>query len=314
LTEAGIHVDAVRLTRAASPIAFAKTVATIRRHRPSIVHTHLVHADFHGLPAAKLARVPVLASTKHGFNPFRSSRAFAVADRTIGRLARIHIAISNGLADYLARTEGFAASEFDVVHYGVDPGPEPELYAGDVPRLAVIGRLVPIKGHAVLLEAVAAVRRTLPSLEVEIAGAGPLDAELRARAQELGLEKSVRFLGQIPSVTELMERAAVVVVPSLGEGFGMVALEAMERGRAVVASATGGLSEIVADGETGVLVPAGDVDALAEGILSLAADLPRALEMGSRGRRRAVAKFPQERCTARIEVLYRAALDAVGVE
>ncbi len=307
LEAAGVPVDAVRLPFALDPRAFVRVLRLVRRHRPAILHTHLVHADFHGLPAGRLARVPVLASTKHGFNPFRARRPFALADRTVGSLADLHIAISAGLARYLAETEGFAEESFEVVHYGIVPGPEPVPYEGDVPRLAVVGRLVPIKGHDVLLDAVAAARRELPALEVEIAGAGPLEPTLRARASELGLDDAVRFLGHVPA-SPVMERAAIVVVPSLGEGFGMVALEAMERGRAVVASAVGGLSEIVADGETGALVPPGDAGALAAAIVELASDLDRARALGAAGRRRAVASFSQERCTERTEELYRAAL------
>ena len=111
----------------------------------------------------------------------------------------------------------------------------------------------------------------------------------------------------------MLERAAVVVVPSLGEGFGMVALEAMERGRAVVASDVGGLPEIVADGVTGLLVPPGDVDALARAIAELAGDPDRAAELGAAGRVRALVEFSQERCTGRIAALYGAAL-AAGAE
>jgi glycosyltransferase involved in cell wall biosynthesis len=308
MSDSGVPVEGVRLPRAADPLAFRRLLAIVRRQRPTILHTHLVHADFYGLTAGKLARVPVLASTKHGFNPFRDSRAFAVADRTVGRLADLHIAISRGLARYLAETEGFAESSFEVVHYGIVPGAEPEPYGDEAQRLAVVGRLVPIKGHDVLLRALVTVRAELPGLEVEIAGAGPLDAELEARAAALGLDGSVRFLGHVPG-REVMTRAAVVVVPSLGEGFGMVALEAMERGRAVVASAVGGLPEIVADGETGVLVPPGDASALARALVTLVGDRTTAREMGVAGRRRALESFSQERCTERIAALYAVALD-----
>jgi starch synthase len=89
----------------------------------------------------------------------------------------------------------------------------------------------------------------------------------------------------------------------------MVALEAMERGRAVVASAVGGLPEIVADGETGLLVPPGDAGALADAVIELAGDPERARAMGAAGRRRALDVFSQERCTERVATLYDAALD-----
>jgi glycosyltransferase involved in cell wall biosynthesis len=110
----------------------------------------------------------------------------------------------------------------------------------------------------------------------------------------------------------VLERAEVVVVPSFGEGFGMVALEAMERGRPVIASAVGGLPEIVDDGRTGVLVPPRDVEALAAAIRGLAGDPERAAAFGAAGRARALSDFSQERCTDRTAELYRAALAAPG--
>ena len=310
LTAVGIPVDAIRLPVAADPRAFARLVRLIRRLRPSILHTHLVHADFHGLAAGRLARVPVLVSSKHGFNPFRSSQAFARADRAVGSLADEHIAISRGLARYLATEEGFAEESFTVIHYGIEPGPEPASYGGDAPRLLCVGRLIPIKGHAVLLQALAQARRVVRDLTLDIAGSGPLEADLRAQAESLGLNGAVRFLGRVTAVP--YDESAIVVVPSLGEGFGMVALEAMERGRPVIASDVGGLPEIVADGETGVVVPSADPQALAWAIAELAADLPRAAALGEAGRRRALAEFRQERCTERHEELYRAALARAG--
>jgi glycosyltransferase involved in cell wall biosynthesis len=298
----GVPVDAVRLPFAGDPRGVARLVRVIRGRRPEILHTHLVHADFHALPAGRLARVPVLASTKHGFNPFRSSRAFALADRSISRLAGLQIAISHGLARYLAETEGFAADRFEVVHYGIEPGPDPPP-PPDEPRLLAVGRLIPIKGLDVLLRAFAAARREVPALTLELAGEGPLEHELRAQAPA-----GVTFLGRVAPIEPALERSAVVVVPSRGEGFGMVALEAAERGRAVVASSVGGLPEIVADGETGLLVPNGDAEALERAIVGLVNDPRRVRAMGEAARRRALAEFRQERCTERIEELYRAAL------
>jgi glycosyltransferase involved in cell wall biosynthesis len=312
LTAAGVPVTAVRLPHAADPGAFRRVLAVVRRQRPVLLHTHLVHADFHGLLAGRLARVPVLASTKHGFNAFRGRRGFAAADRTVGRLVDLHIAISAGLARYLAETEGFAETEFEVVHYGIAAGPPPSPAPVDGVRLAVVGRLIPIKGHDTLLRALAAARLELPELELEIAGSGSLDGELRATAASLGLDGCVHFLGHVPGAAAVLERASIVIVPSLGEGFGMVALEAMERGRAVVASDVGGLPEIVSAGETGLLVPPGDPEALAAAIVELAGDPHRIRALGEAGRRRAVESFSQERCTERTAELYERALSGAG--
>ena len=311
LEASGVPVERIRLAHTASPRAFARLLRIVRARRPEILHTHLVHADFHGLVAGRLARVPVLVSTKHGFNPFRERRLFAIADRTVARLADVHIAISAGLARYLAEREGFDVSSFEIVHYGIEPGPAPPSLPA-APRLAVVGRLIPIKGHGVLLRALAAARADVPGITLEIAGEGALDAELRATVAELGLDDSVSFLGHVSRVAGILERAEVVVVPSLGEGFGMVALEAMERGRPVIASAVGGLPEIVDDGHTGLLVPPSDVDALAAAIRELAGDAARTAAFGAAGRERALAGFSQERCTERTAELYRTALSRVG--
>ena len=168
------------------PIAFLRLGGYLARHRPQILHTHLVHADAYGQIAGMLARVPVRFSTKHGFNEFREGRAFALADRTVASLAHVHIAISRGLARYLAETEGFREESFEIVHYGITPNGEPAPYAGAEPRLLCVGRLIPIKGHIVLLRAFAEAKKEVPGLELDIAGRGPLEPALRALARELG--------------------------------------------------------------------------------------------------------------------------------
>jgi glycosyltransferase involved in cell wall biosynthesis len=112
----------------------------------------------------------------------------------------------------------------------------------------------------------------------------------------------------VSPIQAAIERAAVIVVPSMGEGFGMVALEAMERARPVIAAAIGGLGELVQDGRTGFLVPPGEAEPLRGAIVALCSDLARAAAMGEEGRRRALARFLQDFCTDRTELLYEAAL------
>jgi glycosyltransferase involved in cell wall biosynthesis len=267
--------------------------------KPQIVHTHLVHADILGLPAAGLARVPVRVSTKHGFNEFRANRAVAAADRLAARFTHAQIAISAGLEHYLIATEGFRAGTFTVVHYGIEAGPEPPP-PPEPTKLAAVGRLIPIKGFDLLLQAFAAAREDLPQLTLEIAGAGPLDAELRANAPA-----GVTFLGRVAPVADVYERNAIVVVPSRGEGFGMVALEAAERGRAVIASDVGGLPEIVADGETGIVVASEDVGALTRAIVALAREPQLVRSYGTAARSRAVSQFTVGAAVDGVERVYR---------
>jgi glycosyltransferase involved in cell wall biosynthesis len=305
LTDRGIPLDAIPLAADVDPIAFVRLGAYLARHRPTILHTHLVHADAYGQLTGALTGVPVRVSTKHGFNEFRENPGFALGDRAIATFAHAHIAISRGLARYLEEVEGFDGASFEIVHYGIEPDGAPRPYEGGEPRLLCVGRLIPIKGHIVLLRAFAEARRQIPDLRLDIAGRGPLEPALRALAKELEVDESIRFLGYVAPVQRAIEDAAIVVVPSMGEGFGMVALEAMERARPVIAAEIGGLGELVEEGVTGLLVPPGEAEPLTQAILRLARNLPRAAELGEAGRHRALEQFLQERCTDRTELLYR---------
>lgn len=295
----GVPTQELRLRRDLDPVAWVALVRLLRRERPRIVHTHLIHADVYALAAARAARVPAAVSTKHGFNRFRASRTVALVDRGVARLADAQVAISRGLADYLADTEGFASEDFHIVHYGIEPGPEPPSPPSQ-PRFAAAGRLIPVKGFDVLLDAFEQARGVEPGMSLEIAGDGPLREALERQAGD-----TVAFRGRVTPIGPFLEGAAVVVVPSRGEGFGMVALEAMERGRAVVASRVGGLPELVVDGVTGLVVPREDPDALAEAMLALARDPARAAAMGAAGRARALAAFGPDRPADALDLLYR---------
>ena len=307
----GVPVDMIRLRADVDPVAFGRVVAYLARTRPLMLHTHLVHADVYGQVAGTVARVPFRVSTKHGFNEFRENPGFAIADRAVAGLAHTHIAISRGLARYLADVEGFDETEFAIVHYGIVPGDEPKTPPNE-PRLLCIGRLIPIKGHIVLLRAFAEARREVPALTLDIAGRGPLEPALRALVKELDLDDAVRFLGFVSPISKAIDEAAAVVVPSLGEGFGMVALEAMERARPVIAADVGGLSELVVDGETGLLVPTAEAEPLCRALVAIAASPELRLRMGEAGRVRALEHFAEERNVERTELLYRRFLNDNG--
>ena len=312
LTGAGVPLDSIRIAGDIDPIVLGRLIRYLAGRRPTVLHTHLVHADVYGLLAGSAARIPVLASTKHGFNEFRERRGFGLADRTVARLADLHIAISHGLAEYLEETEGFDADSFRVVHYGIDASSPEAGPATDPDHMICVGRLIPIKGHIVLFRALAIARRERPGLRVTLAGRGPLEPALRAIAREYGIADMVHFAGQVSPVQPAMESASVVLVPSLGEGFGMVALEAMERSRPVIAAAIGGLAEVVEDGVTGLLVPPSQPEPLAEAIVGLARDPARAAAMGAAGRLRAVERFTLQECTRRTVALYEEALGSAS--
>src|SRR5712691_8725193 len=268
LEAGGVPVDSIAMHADVDPGTFLRVLGYLINHRPTILHTHLVHADAYGQTAGAMAAVPVRLSTKHGFNEFREGHVFALGDRTIGALAHRQIAISRGLARYLSETEGFVEPDFEIVHYGIAAGLEPAPYEGGELRFLCVGRLIPIKGHVVLLRAFRRVLDERPDARLDIAGRGPLQHGLKDLARELDLNGAVRFLGHVTPIQAAVEQAFAVVVPSLGEGFGMVALEAMERARPVIAAAIGGLEDLIRDGETGLLVPAGEDVPLAEAMLT----------------------------------------------
>lgn len=166
----------------------------------------------------------------------------------------------------------------------------------DPPTVAFAGRLVPNKGVDVLLRAVARVAERVPDVRLLVAGDGPERDRLRAQAAALGVAARVEWLGHLSRerVEERFASAWAQAAPSnWEEPFGLVAAEGMMRGSAVVASRIGGLSEIVDEGRTGLLVPPGDADALANALLDILSDRERAEAMGRLGRERALTHFSE---------------------
>jgi phosphatidyl-myo-inositol dimannoside synthase len=168
-------------------------------------------------------------------------------------------------------------------------------------------QLFPRKGIRFLLEAAAALKPQFPDLKVVLAGDGFERPELARLATELGIASDVTFLGWVPNaeLPQYYRAAAVSVIPSLEEGFGIPAAEAMGCEVAVVASDAGGLPEVVENGVTGLVVPRGDAQALAHAIGSLLADPQRRRLMGQAGRERALRLFDWDRSAEQFEEIYR---------
>jgi len=175
------------------------------------------------------------------------------------------------------------------------------------PRMIFACRqLFPRKGIRFLIQAAAELKPRFPDLKVVLAGDGFERADLVRLAEELGIAQDVHFLGWVPNadLPPYYRAAAVSVIPSLEEGFGIPAAEAMGCEIPVVASDAGGLPEVVEDGVTGIIVPRGDTHALAEAIASLLDDPERRRRMGKAGRERALRMFDWDSTAARFEELY----------
>jgi glycosyltransferase involved in cell wall biosynthesis len=181
----------------------------------------------------------------------------------------------------------------------------------EAPLVGTVGNFTPKKAHRDLIEAVPAIRRSLPEVRLVLVGHGPLEGDLRARVRDLGLESSVTFAGYRTDATRLADAFDVFVLPSRFEGLSIALLEAMALGRAVVATRVGGSPEVIEDGESGILVQPGDPRALAEAIRSLLRDPSRRARMGEAARRRA-GRFDIGSAAARMEEVYEGLLGEPG--
>ena len=180
--------------------------------------------------------------------------------------------------------------------------------------IGTAGRLVPIKGTLYLVRALAALRPEFSNLRLEIAGAGPERMAIENEVRLLDLQDSVTFLGWQTDLASVLVTWDVFVQPSLEEGFGIATLEAMAAGLPVIATAVGGLPELVKDGRTGWLVPPGDSTALAERLRLLLLNPEKRHAMGAAGQARARDSFSIERMVEAISKIYDDLLDLRGVE
>ena len=188
------------------------------------------------------------------------------------------------MEDAMARS-GVPRRKAVVICNGVQLPAEVTPPDGQPARIVIVANLHPYKGHAVALTAFARVRAALPTVaaRLQLAGSGPAAQALRAQARELGIDEEVDFLGSVANVPALLHGCLFTVLPSLTEGMPNAVLESLAYGRPVVASAVGGVPEILSRGG-GILVRPGDPEALAEAMGTLLADPDLAAELGAEGR------------------------------
>jgi len=321
LARAGVRTERLPIRWDGDLRCVVAMMRLMRRGAFDLVHTHLIHADVLGGVAARLAGVPVVVSTKHGYENYdRTSRAYRLAGLT-ARWTRKVITISDALSRKVAEVERIPTEKLTTIHYGIDsavPGPEPSREAvrrslGVPPEAFAVlstGRLVPVKGYPYLIEAVGKLRARGSAVVLLIAGDGPDRAVLQAQAERLGVADSVRFLGWRADVSSLLAGADAFALATLGEGFGLAILEAMAQRLPVVATRVVAVPEIVQDGETGLLVPPRDPAALAEALLALERDADLRRRFAAAGHRRALDHFSVARMVRDTERVYADVLGA----
>jgi glycosyltransferase involved in cell wall biosynthesis len=294
-----------------------------------IVHSHLLKADgLTALCAALAGRRRGLVSSKHNDEQVLKRLPVGLAHGILGNLPRRTIVLSDHVGGFVERYGRVPRSKQTRIYYGLDPTPfehaRVELGPGNEgPRsraraelglapesfvLLCVARFAPQKAHDVLLRAFARARRSEPRLTLLLVGDDPFgDGRRRAEAlaAELELAGAARFLGIRRDVPRLLALADAFTLASLWEGLGLVFLEAMAAGLPVLATRVSAVPEVVLEGETGLLVEAGDPDALAQGMLALARDPGLCARLSAAGERRVREHFGLERMVAETLAVYQ---------
>jgi glycosyltransferase involved in cell wall biosynthesis len=306
-------------SRRAYPVAVLRLARLLVQKQISILHAHLYHPTVIGLVAARLARVKFVFTRHHSDHNIRTGKPWHVwIDSWCARSADHVIAVSEATRKIMIEVEKVPGAQITTVYNGMDVLAEAsaeavtsirrELDLRPAPIILVVARLHEEKGHRYLFEALPVVIATVGPVQVVLAGEGPHRQELQAAAEACGVGPMVRFLGRVPYIAELLTLSSVVVLPSLAESFGYALVEAMCLGKPIVATACGGIPEVVGENEGAVLVPVADARALGEAIIRVLSDPECAHRLGKAGQHRA-KRFSVERMIRGYEEVYRHVLD-----
>jgi len=287
----------------------------LRRERFSILHTHEYKTDLLGVAAATLmgAEGPALVATVRHTEPSLQMRAFQGLDSLIlGRFDGLTVSSEAALRrlgnrpKLLARTRVIRHHEVgewpSLDEESSSPAP-PETSGG--PVISIIGRLEAVKNHRLFLESARRVLDHKRDARFWIVGEGELRPKLEALARRLELGPAVSFLGYRTDIGSVLKASEVLVISSSYEAGPRVLCEGFALAKPVVATAVGGIPELLRDGETGILVPPNDPEALAAAILRLLEDRGLSARMAAAGRRRLLAWRENESPTAALAELYR---------
>lgn len=321
--------DLPRLGREISPVEDAHCLGELGRiiceFQPDVVHTHTAKAGFLGRVAATRAGVPLLAHTFHGhvlrgYFPWWKNLLFRRLESWLARRTDLLITVSQTVAAELASEGVGSPDRFEVVPLGLSLQPflgvrahsdwKKQLGLPESVRLmGAVGRLVPIKDLTTLLDAMARLKTRMPDLHLALVGDGESATALRELARSLGIGSRVLFVGWQQDLRSVYGGLDLVVLSSRNEGTPVSLIEALAAGRPVVATAVGGVPEVLEQGSLGRLVPAGDSPSLAEAICQSLADPqpPSATQ-----RQAVVDRFSPEKLVDRIDLLYRQLLARRG--
>lgn len=281
-------------------------IKLFRRERPLAVHTHGAEANFHGLLAALLARVPVRIGEEIGI-PCHSNKAKGIFRLVYGTAHRV-VGISQSVTDWLVASGEVSQNKATRIYNPVQlPALNQHIAVPpDVFRIGFVGRLESVKNPLALLDALLLLLADDTACELWFVGDGSERTELEQRISSKGLAEKVRLFGYQPNPDSLVRQCHVYVQPSLSEGFGLALVEAMGCGVPVIATAVGGAPEIIQHGKTGWLLPQASPALLAAALKEARQLGPEKLrEMGLHARESVEGRFEPIHYLEQIEVLYR---------
>jgi glycosyltransferase involved in cell wall biosynthesis len=314
------------LGREVNPLADMRTIWTLyrlmRELKPDVVHTHTAKAGFTGRVAAWLAGVPVIVHTFHGhvfkgyFSPPKT-RLFILFEQMTARMSDTLITLTEGLRGELADQYHVARrSRITVLPLGFDLEPfvntprkggafrRQWAIAQDAPLVGIVGRIVPVKNHALFLKAAVKIRQKMPTTRFVLIGDGELRGEIEAQVDALGLRDAVIFTGWQKDVAPIYGDLDALVISSVNEGTPVSVIEALATRCPVVTTAVGGLPDLLDGGALGLLVPSQDADALAAAVLDVLLHPPD----GAQAQALMVQRYGIDRLVSDLDSLYRALL------
>jgi glycosyltransferase involved in cell wall biosynthesis len=310
----GVPVTILRYTSNRFAVTLRDLVKLIRTRNVALLHTHEFFMNTVGLMASWLTGVPLVA-TVHGRNHYTENARRRLTYRLLGMFAGRLVTVSEANKRFLVEQVGIPSKRIKVIANGVPVDASAPAATLSALResleidphhrvVAAVGSLYPVKGHKYLIDAMPSVLRRFPQTVFAIVGQGGLREELEAHAARLGIAGHLRFLGHREDVHELLSICDIFVLPSLSEGMPLALLEAMAAGLPAVATRVGGITEVLEDQETGLLVPAGDSAALADKITTLLGDAPLAKQLGEAARQVAASRFSLAGMTSAYQGVY----------
>lgn len=304
----------------------------LKKNKYHIVHTHNSKAGFIGRLSARLAGVPVVIHTVHGFafhdqEPLWRRALFRNLERMASRWSDRMIFISQPLIDWALREKICKKDRIVKIYSGIDlhrflPVTDDEKIrirkkwdiGHDVPVIGIISKLWEGKGHQVLIKAFKEIKKDIREARLIIVGEGYLEDSLRRYVKSIGMEDSVLFTGFQSDVSEILACFDMAVLPSFFEGMGRVLLEAMAMEKPVVASNVGGIPDLVKDGINGLLTNPGDVEELAHALKKILNNRSLALKMGKEGRKMVTLQFSAETMVNSLSHIYLEHLKKKGIQ